>query len=168
MNVKSRIRGELEKIHGASTAARLVLESGAVLSLLIWVLASFVVRGTVGAALGGTSIYGPLSAPIVVLIWLYALAAAVLIGAALNAATRVIWPVETHTGTTGRLVGWARSGVARRRSTLSPGPPGTVDDPVLGRRIAQEKQYIDPAADGSVGGSVGRSGARESGRREAS
>lgn len=41
---------------------------GAVVALVIWVLASFVVRGTVGASLGGTSIYGPPSAPIVVLI----------------------------------------------------------------------------------------------------
>ena len=36
----------------------------------------------------GTSIYGPLSAPIVLLIWLYTLAIAVLIGAAANASVR--------------------------------------------------------------------------------
>ena len=41
-----------------------------------------------------TSIYGPLAAPIVVLIWLYFLAIAVLIGAALNAATRQLWPAR--------------------------------------------------------------------------
>ena len=42
-------------------------------------------RGTIAASLGGgTSIYGPLSAPIVLLIWLYALAIAVLIGAAVQ------------------------------------------------------------------------------------
>ena len=62
---------------------------GAVLTLVIWVLASFVLRGTITASVkGGTSIYGPLSTPIVLLIFLYALAIAVLIGAALNAAIR--------------------------------------------------------------------------------
>ena len=43
----------------------------AVLTVVIWSLASFVLRGTLAASLrGGTSIYGPLSAPIVLLIWL--------------------------------------------------------------------------------------------------
>ena len=43
-----------------------------------------------------TSIYGPLAAPIVVMLWLYLLSIAVLIGAALNAAFDRIWP-ETET-----------------------------------------------------------------------
>jgi membrane protein len=43
---------------------------------------------------GGASIYGPLAAPIVLLIWLYVLAIAVLIGAALNAAVESLWPVR--------------------------------------------------------------------------
>ena len=71
---------------------------------VIWVLASFVLRGTIAASLGGTSIYGPLSAPIVLLIWLYALAIAVLIGAALNAAIRELWPVEERLSLRARLV----------------------------------------------------------------
>lgn len=65
---------------------------GAVLALVIWVVASAVLRVIVAASVGGTSIYGPLSAPIVVLIWLYLLAIAVLIGAALNATLDTIWP----------------------------------------------------------------------------
>jgi len=65
---------------------------GAVLALVIWVLASAVLRLIVAESVGGTSIYGPLSAPIVVLIWLYLLAIAVLIGAALNASLDTIWP----------------------------------------------------------------------------
>ncbi len=128
---------------------------GAVLALVIWVLASFIVRGTVGASLGGTSIYGPLSAPIVVLIWLYALAIAVLIGAALNAAGRVLWPVETHTGQTARLVEWARSEVERRRGgTRTRGgaagsrPEGAreeddEDAEVMADLMAYEQQYLD-------------------------
>lgn len=59
---------------------------GAALAVVIWVLASMGLRAVLAASVGSTSIYGPLSAPIVLLIWLYLLAIAVLIGAALNAA----------------------------------------------------------------------------------
>lgn len=65
---------------------------GAVLALVLWVGASFVLRVVISASVGGTSIYGPLSTPIVVLIWLYSLAIAVLIGAALNAAVDGLFP----------------------------------------------------------------------------
>jgi len=41
------------------------------------------------------SIYGPLSAPIAVLIWLYLLSIAVLIGAAVNAAFDTVFPQST-------------------------------------------------------------------------
>lgn len=77
---------------------------GAVLTLVIWALASFVVRGSIAASLGGTSIYGPLSAPIVILIWLYALAIAVLIGAALNGAIRELWPADERRSLHTRLL----------------------------------------------------------------
>jgi membrane protein len=70
---------------------------GAALTLVIWALASFFVRFTIAKSLDSASIYGPLSAPIVLLIWLYALAIAVLIGAALNAAIRTLYPAaEFH------------------------------------------------------------------------
>ena len=67
---------------------------GAVVALVIWVAASFVLRVVLGASIGGQSIYGPLAAPIVVLIWLYLVALAVLIGAALNATVERWWPHE--------------------------------------------------------------------------
>ncbi|MBS42296.1 MAG: ribonuclease BN [Nocardioides sp.] len=59
---------------------------GAVFSLAAWVGGSWVLRWflTVTAA-ESRSIYGPLAAPIAVLLWLYVLALAVLIGAAVNA-----------------------------------------------------------------------------------
>ncbi len=82
---------------------------GAALTLVIWVLASFAVRGSIAASLGGSSIYGPLSAPIVLMIWLYALAIAVLIGAALNAALRELWPTEEERGLRTRLIDSLRS-----------------------------------------------------------
>lgn len=65
---------------------------GALLTLAIWFGGSFVVRWIIVRSVGGTSIYGPLAAPIVLLIWLYMLAIAVLIGAALNAAVEELWP----------------------------------------------------------------------------
>lgn len=65
---------------------------GALLALVIWVAASFVMRMVIAASVGGTSIYGPLATPIIVLIWLYLIAIAVLIGAGLNAAIEQVWP----------------------------------------------------------------------------
>jgi len=67
---------------------------GAVLALLIWVLSSFVLRVVIAASVGGASIYGPLATPIIVMIWLYFIAIAVLIGAALNAAVDEIFPTR--------------------------------------------------------------------------
>ncbi|GAB4067393.1 YihY/virulence factor BrkB family protein [Angustibacter speluncae] len=72
---------------------------GALTALVIWVLASALLRAVLGLALPGSgsstaslSIYGPLTTPIVVLVWLYLVAIAVLIGAAVNAAVDELWP----------------------------------------------------------------------------
>ncbi len=65
---------------------------GALLTLAIWFLGSFAVRWIIGISVGGASIYGPLATPIVLLIWLYVISIAVLIGAALNAAVEKEWP----------------------------------------------------------------------------
>jgi membrane protein len=65
---------------------------GALLALVLWSGASYVLRIVLAESVGGTSIYGPLSAPILVLIWLYSLAITVLIGAALNAAVAEVFP----------------------------------------------------------------------------
>jgi membrane protein len=71
---------------------------GAALTMLIWLFGSYLLRWvlTTTTARGSTSIYGPLSAPIVVMLWLYLLSIAVLVGAALNAAFDRLWP-ETET-----------------------------------------------------------------------
>ncbi|WP_432564753.1 YihY/virulence factor BrkB family protein [Kineococcus sp. SYSU DK003] len=70
---------------------------GALLALLGWLLISWVLRWALGFSVAGpsTSIYGPLAAPIVVLIWFYFLAITVLIGAALNSAVDRVWPDPT-------------------------------------------------------------------------
>jgi membrane protein len=69
---------------------------GAVLTLLVWIGGSWLLRATLTSTLGGsTSIYGPLAAPIVVLLWLFILSIAVLIGAALNAAFDRVFPEKS-------------------------------------------------------------------------
>ena len=66
---------------------------GAALTMAIWILGSFLLRGLLTATAGkSTSIYGPLAAPIVVMLWLYLLSIAILIGAAVNAAFDRVWP----------------------------------------------------------------------------
>lgn len=71
---------------------------GALLTITIWFVGSYVVRWVIEASVGGTSIYGPLAAPIVLMIWLYTLSIAVLIGAALNAAVESMWPRRNVAG----------------------------------------------------------------------
>lgn len=93
---------------------------GAVLTLVLWSLSSYVLRGTIAASLGGTSIYGPLSAPIALLIFLYALAIAVLIGAALNAAIRLLWPVEERPSLRAQAVVWVKERWAARKAAQRP------------------------------------------------
>jgi membrane protein len=71
---------------------------GATFSLFCWIAGSYALRWilTVTAA-ESKSIYGPLAAPIAVLLWLYLLAIAVLIGAAVNAAFDTVWPQKATT-----------------------------------------------------------------------
>jgi membrane protein len=69
---------------------------GAVLAFAMWVLGSYLLRLILQTAT--TSIYGPLAAPIAVLLWLYLTALAVLIGAALNAAFDQVWPEASTAG----------------------------------------------------------------------
>lgn len=110
---------------------------GALLALGIWLLASLVVRTSLEASLGGSSIYGPLSTPIVLLIWLYALAIAILIGAGLNAATRVLWPVELRDGAGTRLANWAGGLLTRGDDTT----PAEQVDPAVGDQRTRDQQF---------------------------
>ncbi|MGI8953344.1 MAG: YihY/virulence factor BrkB family protein [Nocardioidaceae bacterium] len=80
---------------------------GAVFTLATWVLGSYALRFTLDTTTGGTSIYGPLAAPIAILLWLYVLSIAVLIGAALNAACEQVFP-EPHTSAARRR-SWHRN-----------------------------------------------------------
>ncbi|MGI8576683.1 MAG: YihY/virulence factor BrkB family protein [Nocardioidaceae bacterium] len=69
---------------------------GAIFAFAMWVIGSDVLRAILQNA--RTSIYGPLAAPIAMLIWLYVTALAVLIGAALNAAFDKVWPESSTAG----------------------------------------------------------------------
>jgi membrane protein len=69
---------------------------GSFLALSIWVLGSFILRWILQSTVGGTSIYGPLAAPIAVLMWLYMTAIAVLIGAARNAVVDRLYPTKSR------------------------------------------------------------------------
>lgn len=66
---------------------------GATFSLVCWIFGSYLLRWvlTVTAA-DSKSVYGPLAAPIAVLLWLYLVSIAVLIGAAVNAAFDTVFP----------------------------------------------------------------------------
>ncbi|CAN7457261.1 YihY/virulence factor BrkB family protein [Knoellia sp. LjRoot47] len=128
---------------------------GAVLTLLIWVVASFAVRGSIAASLGGTSIYGPLSAPIVLLIWLYMLAIAVLIGAALNAGIRNLWPSEDQRSLRTRVAEWVRS----KRSPAT--PPPTTAAGTAGGGVDDDAE----PADGDVDDDLDLDGIRQAARR---
>ncbi|MGO4342556.1 YihY/virulence factor BrkB family protein [Pedococcus sp. 2YAF34] len=120
---------------------------GAVLTLVLWSLSSYVLRGTVAASLkGGTSIYGPLTAPIVLLIFLYALAIAVLIGAALNAGIRTLWPVEERLSLRARAVEWVKARLADRRDDRA----RPVDAPVRAP-LPAEDGWDGPGQDGLAG-----------------
>ncbi len=136
---------------------------GAGLTLVIWALASFVVRITIAKSLNGTSIYGPLSAPIVLLIWLYTLAIAVLIGAALNAAIRNLWPAEEF-----HLREMLRGALFGRREG-QPRPIAPVNPPAYARgkrpltplpEEPADRGRAETSADGSMAGSAARSTVR--------
>lgn len=102
---------------------------GAVLAMGGWVLASTALRFWATRATGGPSLFGPLSAPIVVLIWFYLLALAVLIGAAMNAAIRRLWPPPEYRGPVTRGRDWW----GRRRGGAGPDHPLTPNREASGR-----------------------------------
>jgi len=96
---------------------------GATFSLAAWIFGSYVLRWvlTVTAA-DSHSIYGPLAAPIAILLWLYIVALAVLIGAAVNAAFDTVFPQDSTTRARKELVARLRNRVqqARERGSSEP------------------------------------------------
>jgi membrane protein len=88
---------------------------GAVFTLIAWIALSYLLRWVLENSVNTTSIYGPLSAPIAVLIWLYILSIVVLIGAALNAAFDWVYPDNATARARLELVRRLRERVAQGR-----------------------------------------------------
>ncbi|MCB0909259.1 MAG: YihY/virulence factor BrkB family protein, partial [Nocardioidaceae bacterium] len=88
---------------------------GATFSLVAWVVGSYLLRWVLTeTATDSRSIYGPLAAPIAVLLWLYLVAIAVLIGAAVNAAFDTVFPQKATTRARLELMQRLRSRVVDR------------------------------------------------------
>jgi membrane protein len=88
---------------------------GATFALVSWILGSFLLRWILTeTAADSRSIYGPLASPIAVLLWLYLLSLAVLIGAAVNAAFDTVFPQKATTSARLELV-------QRLRERMTPG-----------------------------------------------
>jgi len=69
---------------------------GATFTLFCWIVGSFLLRWFLTVtSTDSRSIYGPLAAPIAVLLWLYLVSIAVLIGAAVNAAFDTVFPQKS-------------------------------------------------------------------------
>jgi membrane protein len=69
---------------------------GALTALLVLVVCSVALRIYLVSSVEGPTVYGSLAAPVAVLLWIFVMALAVLIGAAMNAAIDRRWPsVET-------------------------------------------------------------------------
>ncbi len=87
---------------------------GATFSLAVWILGSYALRVALTVtAQDSRSIYGPLAAPIAVLLWLYLLSIAVLIGAAVNASFDTVFPQLSTTAARRELVVRLRGRIGR-------------------------------------------------------
>ncbi len=90
---------------------------GATFTLVAWVAGSYLLRWVLTVtATDSKSIYGPLAAPIAILIWLYLVAIAVLIGAAVNAAFDTVFPQSSTTRARLELVSRLRHRMSPDRS----------------------------------------------------
>jgi membrane protein len=67
---------------------------GAVVGMGVWLVGSVLLRLWLTWAFRSTATYGPLSAPVAVLVFMYLTALAILLGAELNAEIDRLWPVQ--------------------------------------------------------------------------
>lgn len=90
---------------------------GATFSLVCWILGSYFLRFVLtSTAAESRSIYGPLAAPIAVLLWLYIVALAVLVGAAVNAAFDTVFPQTSTTHARLEVMHRLRARISMRES----------------------------------------------------
>lgn len=89
---------------------------GATFSLVAWILGSYLLRWVLTVTQAESrSIYGPLAAPIAVLLWLYIAALAVLIGAGVNAAFDAVFPQQATSRARRELMARLRDRVVQAR-----------------------------------------------------
>lgn len=98
---------------------------GAVLALVLWVIAALGLRTYVTWALLSDSVYGSLGAPIALMLWLYCTAFAVLMGAELNAEIEKLWPTVTVDE---KWAAWAEATGAAASRRLADGGDDDADD----------------------------------------
>lgn len=113
---------------------------GAALAVVLFLVFSWVLRLYVGAVFSRLLLFSTLAAPVLTLLYFYAIALAVLFGAELNATLEERWPREPGRA---RLPGlWAALG-GRRPASPPTGPTRRADPPrTAGRRSTDP----DPAA----------------------
>jgi membrane protein len=134
---------------------------GAALTMLMWIVGSYLLRWVLTrTASGSTSIYGPLSAPIVVMLWLYLLCIAVLIGAALNAAFDRIWPAQETARARREVVRRLRMNALiprlRRDEEEAARFPAEPDETVLLQKYDDRQARNESAAEDEIERSEGR------------
>ncbi|HET8559580.1 MAG TPA: YihY/virulence factor BrkB family protein [Marmoricola sp.] len=118
---------------------------GAMFTMFCWIFGSALLRAVlVGTAKGSTSIYGPLATPIAVLLWLYILSIAVLIGAAINATSDQLWPQQETSS--------ARRELLRRINLDTVLPWRNPADPGAGGTQGAEGEADSRRSQGSAGG----------------
>ncbi len=69
---------------------------GAVFALLLWIAGSAALRAYASWSVESSPIYGSLAAPMVLLLWLYYTALAVLMGAEMNSVIEATWPAVSR------------------------------------------------------------------------
>jgi membrane protein len=105
---------------------------GAVLAMALWLAGTVALRVYVGQTIAEDAIYEPIAGPLIVLLWLYVSAFAVLLGAEFNAEIEKMWPSRPHLhpAVAGAFMtdgqGRSRNPLARRRK-----PPQSSGDPTV-------------------------------------
>ncbi|WP_398695782.1 YihY/virulence factor BrkB family protein [Streptomonospora wellingtoniae] len=95
---------------------------GALMAMAVLLAGSALLRVYLDASFGQVTIYGSLAAPIAILVWLWLMALAVLVGSALNAETDAMWPTPRTAAARAEIAGRrherARRMVQRREEAL--------------------------------------------------
>ncbi|MCD0481513.1 YihY/virulence factor BrkB family protein [Streptacidiphilus sp. ASG 303] len=122
---------------------------GALVALVVLVVCSVVLRVYLVSSVEGPTVYGSLAAPVAVLLWIFVVALAVLIGAAMNTAVDRRWPSPQ---TAEARAATARHDAARAESERA-AADRAADRAATGRTPAQRPPTSPgPRSGGAAGG----------------